>query len=192
MKHYKLLKDLPTFKAGEKFHINQNGSLVADKSGVVAYARSTLDKFPNILEDWLEEIPEGEPWVPAKGEKYWYVCSYGGSGNTTWDGMAIDFGALKLSNCFKTEEEAKKAVRWLEARKVLMDDTKGFKPNWKDVEGPKYYVYCGHVLGFFSIGETFRCQLGEIHFSSKEDAEKSIQKHRDEWLTYFGVEEGDV
>ena len=48
MKKYKLKKDLPTFKAGGTFHINDKGNLVSDNEsskGIVAYSKSTLDKF---------------------------------------------------------------------------------------------------------------------------------------------------
>lgn len=58
-RRYRLLKDLPTFKAGGTFHISAKGSLVSDNEfskGIVAYARSTLAKFPSILTDWFEEI----------------------------------------------------------------------------------------------------------------------------------------
>ena len=66
---YRLLKDLPTFKAGGTFHLNAKGNLVSDNEfskGIVAYARSTLAKFPNILTDWFEEI-KAEPLI--KDEK---------------------------------------------------------------------------------------------------------------------------
>lgn len=41
MKRYKLLKDLPTFKAGDLFYISQYGDLIHDGGdfGVTAYAR---------------------------------------------------------------------------------------------------------------------------------------------------------
>lgn len=67
MKRYKLIKDLPTFKAGDTFHIENDGCLYLDAecargdSGhwshhVMAYHKNTLDRFPNILADWFEEI----------------------------------------------------------------------------------------------------------------------------------------
>ena len=72
MKRYKLLKDLPTFKAGDMFYISQYGALIYDDGdfGVMAYSQSTLEKFPNILKEWFEEIQE-EPtdsihWKPKK------------------------------------------------------------------------------------------------------------------------------
>ena len=36
MKRYKLKKDLPTFKAGGTFHINDKGNLVSDNGGGTA------------------------------------------------------------------------------------------------------------------------------------------------------------
>lgn len=58
MKYYKLIKDLPTFKAGELFCIAPSGSLVNVPNNVVAYSMTTLEKFPNILKDWFVEVPE--------------------------------------------------------------------------------------------------------------------------------------
>lgn len=64
MKRYKLLKDLPTFKAGDTFMLTGAGDLILEKPEpphtaiVYAYNHTTLQKFPNILEDWFEELPE--------------------------------------------------------------------------------------------------------------------------------------
>lgn len=60
MKYYKLKKELPTFKEGELFYINDFGSLVRVKDGLTAYYCTTIDKFPNILKDWFVEVPAPE------------------------------------------------------------------------------------------------------------------------------------
>lgn len=88
MKYYKLLKDLPTFKAGEKFFISESGNLIAGtprnpkqitvetlygvpkKIDLMAYANETLEEFPNILTDWFEEIKE-----PELSEEFFYIVS---------------------------------------------------------------------------------------------------------------------
>ena len=73
MKQYKLKKDLPTFKAGDTFHINDKGNLVSDNEsskGIVAYSKSTLDKFPSILTDWFEEYEEQDPLAKEALIKY--------------------------------------------------------------------------------------------------------------------------
>lgn len=61
MKYYQLTKDLPTFKKGTIFYINQFGSLVSNnEDNIVAYASTTLAKFPNILKEWFREVPAPE------------------------------------------------------------------------------------------------------------------------------------
>ena len=60
MKFYKLKKDLPTFKKGELFYLNEHGSLYRLKDDLMAYYHTTVAKFPNILKDWFEPAPE--PW----------------------------------------------------------------------------------------------------------------------------------
>lgn len=73
MKRYKLKKDLPTFKAGGTFHINDKGNLVSDNEsskGIVAYSKSTLDKFPSVLTDWYEEYEERDPLAKEAFVKY--------------------------------------------------------------------------------------------------------------------------
>ena len=67
MKRYELKRDLPTFKAGEIFYLSDIGNLIHESDGVVAYSWSTIDKFPNILTDWFEEIKPAEPLI--KDEK---------------------------------------------------------------------------------------------------------------------------
>ena len=74
-KRYRLKKDLPTFKAGDEFFTDPYGSLWLDQeidgepnsSRVMAYNHSTLEKFPNILENWFEPIEPPEPLI--KDEK---------------------------------------------------------------------------------------------------------------------------
>ena len=66
MKRYELKRDLPTFKAGEIFYLSDMGNLIHESDGVVAYSWSTIDKFPNILTDWFEEIKPAEPLIKDK------------------------------------------------------------------------------------------------------------------------------
>lgn len=60
MKYYQLTKDLPTFKKGQIFYTDEHGSLISNGDNIVAYAATTLDKFPNILEEWFREVPAPE------------------------------------------------------------------------------------------------------------------------------------
>ena len=79
MKRYKLLKDLPTFKAGDMFYMSEYGDLIydGDNVGIKTCTWQILERFPNILTDWFEEIQEESTdsihWKPKLGEKYWFV-----------------------------------------------------------------------------------------------------------------------
>lgn len=69
-KRYQLVKDLPTFKAGEIFELWDSiecQGLYRESDDVMAYRKKTLDKFPNILGEWFEEIKPKEPLI--KDEK---------------------------------------------------------------------------------------------------------------------------
>ena len=89
MKRYELKRDLPTFKAGEIFHLSGMGNLIHESDGVVAYSWSTIGKFPNILTDWFEEVKEPlikdekirkavRAWAEANGREYLLVIKSGG------------------------------------------------------------------------------------------------------------------
>lgn len=73
MKYYELKKDLPTFKKGDLFILNDTGlwhSTGGRHVDVMAYAKKTLELFPNILKDWFEPAPE--PWRDRK-TKEWFI-----------------------------------------------------------------------------------------------------------------------
>ena len=87
------------------------------------------------------------------------------------------------------EEELDRVVEYLEALAVVRRDatskfTKGCK-NWR--------VYYDSVYNYLAIESNFsdinNGIFGLPYFSTKEDAQRSIELHRNEWLTIFGVKE---
>lgn len=209
MKRYKLLKDLPTFKAGDEFFISECGNLVAGtpekpkkiligdgdffaqkEVNLIAYAKETLERFPNILADWLEEIKEPEV--------YYYLSEAGAVIESEWSsgthyahvltGEEFVQNLKSIGNYFKTREEAEKHLEWLKARSTLLKDTKGFKPDWNDEDEWKYCVYYNHRDSTFGFGSMSYINDGKIYFETKEDAENSIKLHEKEWKIYLGVE----
>lgn len=134
MKRYKLLKDLPTFRAGDEFELREDECLwrperTDDPSlwepEVMAYHKSTLAYFPNILEEWFEEIKEPKERTLKNGTEYFRIDSVGDILQSQWDGHPVDCGRYAMGNVFRTREEAKKAMEKLKAWKRLKD--KGFK-----------------------------------------------------------------
>lgn len=194
MKRYKLLKDLPTFKAGDLFYISQYGDLIHDGGdfGVTAYARQTLDMFPNILTEWFEEIQEESTdsihWRPENGDIYWFVGIEGKTNHDFWTGTPADFWRYGLGKIYRTKEECEKA-RDRQLAEVRLHRTSTFKPDFENGKGG-WIVFYDHeckTLAIFKIG----CyDSGEpVHYATREEAEKSIKEHKKDWLTYFNVED---
>lgn len=87
------------------------------------------------------------------------------------------------------KEELDKAVEYLKALTVVRGDstskfTKGCK-NWR--------VYYDSVYNYLAIESNFsdinNGVFGLPYFSTREDAQRSIEQHKNEWLTIFGIEE---
>lgn len=69
-RRFMLEKALPTFRVGDTFTLEEDGCLYLDgnateqghwKRRVMAYHKNTLEHFPNILTDWMTEIPTTPP-----------------------------------------------------------------------------------------------------------------------------------
>lgn len=192
MKRYKLLKDLPTFKAGDLFYISEYGALVYDDGdgGVMAYARQTLDMFPNILTEWFEEIQESTDsihWNPMIGEKC-FILENANIRPTLFTGKLRDYNAWRTGKVFRTEEECEKA-RDRELAEVRLRRTSTFTPDFENGRGGWFVAY-NHLEGKL---EYFQCSwqdAGEpVRYETKEEAEKSIEQYRKDWLAYLNVED---
>ena len=189
MKRYKLKKDLPTFKAGEVFYLSDAGNLLRESDNIAAYSWTTLEKFPNILTDWFEEVNESTRWKPELGYKYYLSDSNGSIYDSVWSNDYIDRSRSEIGNCFQTKEEAEKAVEYLKALATVRGDATS-----KFVKGERnWYVYYDTNLN--SINSSISCTMldngifGLPYFATIEDAQRSIELHKNEWLTIFGVKE---
>lgn len=72
---YKLLKELPTFKAGTEAWLSEHGNLItiADGEILVIYSGLTLAKFPNILTKWFTPVEEKRNAVPEYEDKFYVI-----------------------------------------------------------------------------------------------------------------------
>lgn len=201
MKKYRLLKDLPTFKAGQLAYISNRGNLIAGTPEIqettdydlilTIYHETTLKKFPNILTEWFEEIKEPVDsihWKPKIGDEYFWMNSYGETQPDVWDGDSIDSMRLALGMVYRTEEECEKA-REHRLAEVRLQQTSDFKPDFENGKGG-WIVFYDHeceTLAIFKIG----CyDSGEpVHYATREEAEKSIEENERDWKIYFGIKE---
>lgn len=194
MKRYKLKKDLPTFKAGDIFYLSDTGNLfdrnfLHAKSSNIVYSFKEIEKFPNILTDWFEEIKEPTRWRPDDDQKYYLLDSNGLVHESIWADDSADRSRFEIGNCFQTEEEIERGIEYLKALAVVRGDatskfTKGCR-NWR-VYYDSVYKYLAIESNFSDINNGI---FGLPYFATEEDAQRSIELHRNEWLIIFGVNE---
>ena len=202
MKRYKLLKDLPGVKAGTTLRTGEQiyNELYNDDDGRPTGYRlipngdisgeNPLLHSP--ASDWLEELPEEyKRWRAELHEIYYYLDDDGEVAVGEDAGLHSENSHYLFGNYFKTEGEAEKAADWLKAFAILRDDTKGFKPDWKDGGQLRWGVEYNYDTNRLSAYLTFGIQDGVIYFATQADAEKSIEAHEREWRAFFncGVEE---
>ena len=192
MKRYKLKKDLPTFKAGDEFYLDSNNDLRLKGSDIMAYNHHNLEKFPNILKDWFEEISGYERRRARQSNVYWFIDDVGDEKYEIETGHTIDDFRWMLSNYFKNKKEAKAYKKYLLARQVLLDDAKGGK---FIVGGNNYCDYYDHVFNSWEHcvdRNEDRQYLGSIYFQSEDDLEESLKKHKDQWEIVRKYEMGEM
>ena len=196
MKRYKLLKDLPTFKAGDLFYISEYGALVhnggdPDGYNVMAYAQSTLEKFPNILTEWFEEIPnptDSIHWKPKIGQRYFYIDD-GYVFSDVWIDSRVDNRRYMAGAIYCAEADAEKALERQIAITTLMCDS-NFEPDWSNNDQNKWTVYYNHNDKELLVESTAFLQYpSAIYFDTYDSIKKSIKNHKKEWLIYLGVED---
>lgn len=156
-----------------------------------AFEKAAEEAAKKILEECpRKEIKEDpESWKPKEGDEYWYIKAFGSVRSETRADDGFDRAANEIGNVFRTEEEAEKAIEWLKARKVLFDDAKGFKPNWKDDQEYKWsVVWDGYGIRLFADFHFSETSSPGPYFATREDAKASIKAHEKEWKIYLGVE----
>lgn len=203
MKYYKLLKDLPTFKAGQLAYISKTGNLIAGtpenqkttETGLIImiYHETTLKKFPNILTEWFEEIQEPTDsihWEPKYGDGYWTIGISGAPMYSPYYGDGIDKWRLESGRLYRSREECEKA-RDRELAEVRLRQTSTFEPDFENGKGG-WVVNYSYLLNRLECVEFRWSDHGEpVRYETKAEAEKSIKENKKDWLIYFGVEEAE-
>ena len=201
MKRYKLLKDLPTFKAGQLAYISKTGNLIAGtpenqettETGLIImiYHETTLKKFPNILTEWFEEIEEPTTSVrrtPKMGEAYFYVDEYGNVEREIWDNDGVDNELLAMGFVRLTPEEAAEA-RDRRLAEVRLRKTSTFEPDFEGRNGGWVVGYNYHLEEFAYVDASYVNYGEPVRYATEEDAKRSIKENRADWLIYLGIKE---
>lgn len=194
MKRYKLLKDLPTIKAGEIFKetvtgYNEKNLLVRIAPLNAKSPRLKVQDIDN-FDEWFEEIQEPTDsihWKPRIGDRC-FILENANIRPTSYTGMLRDYNAWRTGKIFRTKAEAKQA-RDRELAEVRLRRTSTFKPDFRNDNGG-WVVYYDPREKRLEVQEVYRLEYGEIvRYQTEKEAEKSIKKNREDWLTYFNVED---
>lgn len=191
MKYYRLNKDWQPFDEGDEFIKAEDGG----DTYTLKINTSVLAKIPK---DLLDEIGDsGGYWRPAAYEHYYSMDDEGFVGRASFcPGIDYDNNRLALGNCFKTKEDAQVMVGWLRARQRLIESGARFI-NSRDVGADRecfivYFDVSGEKLTIEDIllNEHSAYQK-RLYFNDRQLAQKSIEEHKDDWLTYLGVKENN-
>ena len=172
MKRYKLKKDTPAFKAGTECYIEEAGNMVPCHG--ISYTivhKDQLEKNPNILTDWFEEINESTRWKPEMDEEYYRLGSDGSVMNDEWVGLSIDSDRFDIGNCFQTEEEAEKVVEKLKAWKRLKDSGLKFK-DWNKSNYDRTFCINAEVEHDVVAFEFFKDLIVALDMEISDEAQK--------------------
>lgn len=200
MKRYKLLKDLPTFKAGQLAYISKTGNLIAGtpenqkttETGLIImiYHETTLKKFPNILTEWFEEIQEPVDsihWKPKIGDRC-FILENANIRPTNYTGMLRDYNAWRTGRVFRTEEECEKA-RDRELAEVRLRRTSDFKPDFENGNGGWLVGYDHEDDRLLAVPIDYIDYGEPVRYATEEEAKRSISENREDWLAYLGIKE---
>ena len=191
MKRYKLKKDLPTFNEGDEFCLNNNNDLYLKDSNIMAYNHITLEKFPNILKDWFEEIPEPKRWRAEYGGEYAYIAD---DGLVSFDNdrrECTDNYRYRTGN-YARVGDPRSLVEYKEyniARKTLLDDAEGGKFSRKGCNCHAYYDDVRHKMDW---DYDYSYNPGTIYFKTEEALKKSLEEHKEQWETVRKYEMGEM
>ena len=192
---YKLKEDWSSFKAGEKFTASSYGNLyqLVDDDGKLADGKLVLAK---IQPDLLTVIGGGYAWRPNEDGAYHYIDGDGVVLNEEYyiEDDHTDKGRLAIGNCFKTAQEANSMCDWLKTRQRLIESGAVFMNASDANKGDAYYnvtfdkdsceLMVRQVYGFANYVAD-----RALYFTSCDDAKRSVDEHRSDWLTYLGVRE---
>lgn len=189
MKQYKLKRDLPTFKAGDEFYLDINNDLCLKESAIMAYNHKTLEKFPNILKDWFEEIHENKRWRAKYGREYTFLSDDGSISSSDEYGDNADDYRYNTGIYGRTREELEAKLEYVIARQVLLDDADGGKFMLKE---ENYFTNYSVIDNCWHLNLSYHYTPGGIYFKDIESLKKSLEKHKEQWEIVRKYEMGEV
>ena len=179
MRKFRLKKDLPFAKAGDMVEMWSDGIMAfVGEPNLLRFNKKDVRMFPL----WFEEVDKKKFGIDAVSAKVIEVSE------ELYTDSEID-NLNKLEAWFDTKEEAEKYLEYRKAKTIIKQDTNGFKPDWSNKQQYKYYGYWDlrehkPIWNVSNIAKTVN-----IYFESREELEKSFEKHPEKWKTYLTYEQ---
>ena len=193
MKRYKLLKDTPTIKAGTIFEeVTSDFDELKELVRITPIGAKTSPQFTiqdiDNFDEWFEKIEDSIHYQPRNGEKVFCLNEEGDIYSFTFNDLLSHHKRLAFGFVYRTIEEAQKA-RERRLAEVRLRKTSDFKPDFENGKGGWIveYDYAKHRLAAWRY--PFENSGEPVRYETEEDAKKSIEENREDWLTYFGIEE---
>lgn len=191
---YKLLKDTPTIKAGTIFEEIVNMSDETRELTVAVPGEDTPEDPQFTIQDidnfdeWFEKMEDNIHYQPRNGETVFCLNEEGDIYSFIFNDLLSHHKRLAFGFVYRTIEEAEKA-RERRLAEVRLQQTSDFKPDFENENGGwvVFYSYVDKELHSMRDSCTDGGEL--VRYATEEDAKKSIEENREDWLTYFGIEE---
>ena len=188
MKQYRLLKDLPGLKKGTI--LSEGKSLFGARTLITKNDVGPIFIGNDLTEEIFEEVEPTDSihWKPKIGEKYFYIDEYGNVEREIWDNDGVDNEIMAMGFVRLTSEEATEA-RDRRLAEVRLRQTSDFKPDFENGNGG-WLVFYNYKHRKLDTVPDFSIDSGEpVRYETIEDAKKSIEENREDWMIYFGVKE---
>ncbi len=197
MKYYKLINDIPMFKKGNLFFIHpEEGCLLQKDTLRLAYHKKTLEKNPDILKDWFEEIPEKhERWRGGRGDGYYFINDEGVMCHEIDTNDGMDNYRYNVGIYGRTKQELEAKLEYNIARQVLLDDAEGGKWERKSnpwIEYSNWCTYYNSSLQEWGLDPSLSYCPGNIYFKTEEALKKSLKEHKEQWEIVRKYEMGEM
>ncbi len=186
----------------EEIEMEQNNNkleqLKAEFEGLVKQYEIEMETFQTNFNTKLEELKKEieneknkkKPFIEEE-QGYYFIDSTGDIGFDFWNNHLIDQQRLDFGNCFpyteENKEQARKEVKLIIERKKLQNQMEQFarqnnnKIDWDNIDQKKWYLYIRHHNNEITLEYTYHCrELNTTYFTSKEIAEKALEKFKDE------------
>lgn len=193
---YKLLKDTPTIKAGTIFEeVTSDYDELKELVRITPIGAKTSPQFTiqdiDNFDEWFEKMEEPTAsinWKPKIAEKYFCINEYGDVEWETWNDDDVDNKLMAMGLVYRTEEEAEK-VKDRRLAEIRLRRTSDFEPDFENGNGG-WLVFYNYKHRKLDTVPDFSINSGEpVRYKTIKDAKRSIRENREDWLTYFGIEE---